>query len=432
MLNELRRVDPEIYNAIRDEVRRQHVHLELIASENYVSQAVLDAQGSVLTNKYAEGYPGKRYYGGCEYVDVPEVLAVARAKKIFGTEHANVQPHSGTQANMAVYFAMLEPGDKILGMDLNQGGHLSHGNPKNFSGRIFQTSFYGVDRDTEMINIETVRKVAHEVKPRLIITGASAYSRSIDFAAFREVADEVGAYLMADIAHIAGLVAAGLHPDPVPFCEVVTTTTHKTMRGPRGGIILCRKKFASAIDSQVFPGMQGGPLMHVIAAKAVALQEALEPAFALYQKRILENAKALCSGLQELGYRIVAGGTDNHMMLVDLRSRNISGADATELLGRAGITVNKNLVPFDPLPPTQTSGIRVGSPALTTRGMGPKDMRYVAGLMDRVLVSKGDNQVISRVREEVLDLCDRFPIYVGTMRRLFEQERGAYDLPSPE
>ena len=432
MMNELRRVDPEVYNAIREEVRRQHVHLELIASENYVSQAVLDAQGSVLTNKYAEGLPGKRYYGGCEYVDIPERLAIQRAKQVFGCDHANVQPHSGTQANMAVYFALLEPGDPILAMDLAHGGHLSHGSAKNFSGRIFKVSSYGVDRDTETINMDEVRRIAHETKPKLIITGASAYSRTIDFAAFKKIADEVGAYLMADIAHVAGLVAAGLHPDPVPVCDVVTTTTHKTMRGPRGGIILCKKKYAAAIDSQVFPGIQGGPLMHVVAAKAVALQEALEPGFSVYQKRIIDNSKAMCEALKNLGYRIVSGGTDNHMMLVDLRSKGITGADACEILGRAGITVNKNLVPFDPLPPKETSGIRVGSPAVTTRGMGVEEMKTIASLTNKVIESKGDNQTISRVRESVLDLCDKFPIYIGTLRRLYEQERGAYDLPVRE
>ncbi|MBN1810030.1 MAG: serine hydroxymethyltransferase [Planctomycetes bacterium] len=429
MLNELRRVDPEVYDAIRQEVRRQHVHLELIASENYVSQAVLDAQGSVLTNKYAEGYPGRRYYGGCEYVDIPERLAISRAKKIFGAEHANVQPHSGTQANMAVYFALLKPGARILAMNLAHGGHLSHGSSKNFSGQIYDIHSYGVNRDTETIDMAEVASIARDVKPDLIVTGASAYSRSIDFSAFADIATGIGCLLMADIAHIAGLVAAGLHPDPVPYCDVVTTTTHKTMRGPRGGIILSRKKYASKIDSNVFPGMQGGPLMHVVAAKAVALQEALEPGFAVYQKRILENARSLCDALSSLGYRIVAGGTDNHMMLVDLRSRKITGARASELLGRAGITVNKNLIPFDELPPNQTSGIRVGSPALTTRGMGPDEMKLVASLIDTVISSKGDNQVISRAREEVLDLCDSFPIYIGTLRRLYEQERGAYDIP---
>lgn len=432
MYNELRRVDPEIYEAVREEVLRQHSHLELIASENYVSQAVLDAQGSVLTNKYAEGYPGARYYGGCEYIDMGERLAIERAKRVFGAEHANVQPHSGTQANMAVYFALLEPGDRILAMDLAHGGHLSHGSPKNFSGRVFNVAFYGVSRQTEMIDMADVRRIAAEYKPKLIVTGASAYSRTIDFAAFREVADAVGAYLMADIAHIAGPVVSGLHPDPMPVCDVVTATTHKTMRGPRGGIILCRRKYAKAIDAQVFPGIQGGPLEHVVAAKAVALREALSPPFSRYQKRILQNAQALCEGMKRRGYRIVSGGTDNHMMLIDLSDKGLNGYEATEVLGRANITVNKNLIPYDPLPPTECSGIRIGSPALTTRGMGAEEMDRISDMIHRVTASQGDTKVMARVREEVLDLCDAFPVYTGLLRRLYEQERGAYDIVPAE
>jgi len=430
MLNELRRVDPEIYEAVRGEVRRQQVHLELIASENYVSQAVLEAQGSVMTNKYAEGYPGRRHYGGCEFVDVPERLAIERAEKVFGAEHANVQPHSGSQANMAVYFSLLEPGDTILAMSLAQGGHLSHGDKVNFSGKIYKVVQYGVNRETEMVDFDEVAALAEEHRPKLIVCGASAYSRAFDFARFREIADGVGAMLMADIAHIAGLVAAGLHPDPVPYCDVVTTTTHKTMRGPRGGIILCREQYAKAIDSCVFPGMQGGPLMHVIAGKAVALKEALAPEFGSYQEQIIKNAKALCEAMAKYGYRIVTGGTDNHMMLVDLRHRKLTGKRASQVLGQAGITVNKNLIPFDPLPQAKTSGIRLGSPAVTTRGMKEPEMAQVAELIDRVLRDDKNKSAQRGVRYDVYELTDRFPMYAGLLRRLSEQDHGAYDVLS--
>ena len=428
MLSELRRVDPEIYTAVRDEVRRQQTALELIASENYVSQAVLDAQGSVMTNKYAEGYPGARYYGGCEFVDVAESLAVQRAKKIFGAEHANVQAHSGTQANLAVYLALLEPGDLILSMGLTHGGHLSHGYTKNLSGRIFKVSHYGVSRETEMIDMDEVREIAKGCRPRMIVVGASAYSREIDFAAFGRLAREVESLLMADIAHIAGLVAAGLHPDPVPHCDVVTATTHKTMRGPRGGIILCREQYAQAIDAQVFPGTQGGPLMHVIAGKAVALKEAMSAGFRAYQEQIARNAKALCGGLSALGLRIVAGATDNHMFIADLTEKKLTGRRATRLLEDAGITVNKNLIPFDPLPANQTSGIRLGTPALTTRGMKEPEMERIAPMIAAVLNNPSDRNLHRRVRDDALDLCDRFPIYAGLLRRLYEQDRGAYEV----
>jgi glycine hydroxymethyltransferase len=429
MLNELRRVDPDIYEAVRNEVRRQQVQLEMIASENYVSQAVLEAQGSVLTNKYAEGYPGARYYNGCEYVDVGERLAIDRAKEIFGAEHANVQPHSGSQANMAVYFALLEPGDRVLSMSLAMGGHLSHGAKKNFSGRMYETHHYGVSRATEQIDIDEVRKIAEEVKPKLIIAGASSYPRAIDFEAFGGIARSVGAILMADIAHIAGPVAAKMHPDPAPHCDVVTATTHKTMRGPRGGIILCRGEHAKAIDSQVFPGTQGGPLMHVIAAKAVALKEALAPGFRRYQEHLLANAQTLAAGLAGLGFRLVAGGTDNHLLVIDtMKSRDLTGAEASNILDEVGITVNKNLIPFDELPPTKASGVRIGTPAVTTRGMRGSEMEQVAGIIDRALSNPTDRMLHKRLRDETLDLTDRFPIYAGLLRRLYEQDRGAYEL----
>lgn len=429
MLSELRRVDHEIYEAVRNEVRRQQVQLEMIASENYVSQAVLDAQGSVLTNKYAEGYPSARYYAGCEYVDVSERLAVERAKTVFGAEHANVQPHSGTQANMAVYLALLSPGDRILSMSLDMGGHLSHGAKKSFSGQLYRVVHYGVSRETEMIDINQVQRLAEEHSPKLIIVGASAYPRTIDFEGFAEVAKSVGALLMADIAHIAGPVAARLHPDPVPACDIVTATTHKTMRGPRGGIILCKAEYAERIDAQVFPGIQGGPLMHVIAAKAVALKEALSPGFHRYQETLLANAKTLAGALASRGFRLVAGGTDNHMMLVDVKkSRGLTGREATDVLDEAGITVNKNLVPYDELPPTQASGVRIGTPALTTRGMGGDEMEQIAGIMDRALSNPRDRKLRAQLREESLALSDRFPVYAGLLRRLYEQDRGAYEL----
>jgi len=368
-------IDPEIARAIRLETRRQSEKLELIASENFVSEAVLEAQDSTLTNKYAEGYPGRRYYGGCEFVDVAERLAIDRARLLFGADHANVQPHSGTQANMQAYFSLLEPGDTILGLNLAHGGHLSHGHPVNFSGRFFTTAFYGVERETETIDYDRVRAIALEARPRLIVAGASAYPRTLDFPRFAAIAEEVGALLMADIAHIAGLVAAGVHPSPVPHAAVVTSTTHKTLRGPRGGMILCREPYAKAIDKNVFPGFQGGPLMHVIAAKAVALHEALQPEFKVYQSQILANARALAGELAGRGLRLVSGGTDTHLMLVDLAPLGITGRDAETWLDEAGITVNKNAIPYDPQPPAVTSGIRVGTPALTTRGMREPEMQ---------------------------------------------------------
>lgn len=404
-------VDPEIYEAIKSEEYREEYHLELIASENFVSRAVLEAQGSVLTNKYAEGYPGKRYYGGCMFVDKVEDIARERVKTIYGAEHANVQPHSGSQANMAVYFVVLNPGDNVLGMNLAHGGHLTHGSPVNFSGKLYNFYFYGVDRDTEMINYDSVWNLAKEVKPKLIVAGASAYPRIIDFEKFAQIAEDVGAYFMVDMAHIAGLVAAGLHPSPVPYAHFVTSTTHKTLRGPRGGFILCKKEFAKEIDKAVFPGIQGGPLMHVIAAKAVAFKEAMTPEFKEYQKQIILNAKAMAEELMRLGYRLVSGGTDNHLMLVDLRDKGITGKEAEKALEEAGITVNKNAIPFDPQPPTVTSGIRIGTPALTTRGMKEDEMRYVARLIHEVLSNFKDSKVKEKVKKEVEELCKQFPIY---------------------
>lgn len=404
-------VDPEIYESIKGEVYREEYHLELIASENFVSRAVLEAQGSVLTNKYAEGYPGKRYYGGCLYMDRVEDIARERVKAIYGAEHANVQPHSGSQANMAVYFVVLNPGDKVLGMNLAHGGHLTHGSPVNFSGKFFNFYFYGVDKDTERINYDAVWNLAKEVKPKLIVAGASAYPRIIDFEKFASIAEDVGAYLMVDMAHIAGLVAAGLHPSPVPYAQFVTSTTHKTLRGPRGGFILCKKEFAKEIDKAIFPGIQGGPLMHVIAAKAVAFKEAMSPDFKEYQRQILLNAKALAEELMRLGYRLVSGGTDNHLMLVDLRDKGITGKEAEKALEEAGITVNKNSIPFDPQPPTVTSGIRIGTPALTTRGMKEDEMRYIARLIHEVLSNIKDDKVKEKVKSEVEELCKQFPIY---------------------
>ncbi len=411
MLSPLLQVDPEVFEAITGEVRRQQTTLELIASENFVSLAVLEALGSVLTNKYAEGYPDARYYGGCEWVDQCERLAIERAKRLFGAEHANVQPHSGTQANMAVYAALLEPGDTILAMALDRGGHLSHGFGKNFSGRTYNSVHYGVDRDSEQIDFEEVRALALEHRPRLIIAGASAYARSIPFARFAEIAREVDAYLMADIAHIAGLVAARLHPDPFTCCDVVTATTHKTMRGPRGGIIFSRQEHAKAIDRQVFPGMQGGPLMHVVAGKAIALKEALSDGFVVYQEQILKNARALAMGLKNRGYRLVSGGTDNHMVLVDLTSSGLTGKTATALLEGVGITVNMNLIPFDPRPPKEASGIRIGSPALTSRGMRAPEMERICELIHRVLSHPDDRVIHDEVRDDVRTLCDAFPLY---------------------
>jgi len=412
-MDNLKKTDPDLYKAIMDELGRQRGKLELIASENIVSQAVLEAQGSVLTNKYAEGYPGKRYYGGCEYVDVAEDLAIERAKKLFGADHANVQPHSGSQANMAVYFSILEPGDTYLGMALPHGGHLSMGSPVNFSGRFYNVVPYGVREDTHRIDYDQVRDLAKQHKPKLIIAGASAYPRIIDYKTFKEIADEVGAYFMVDMAHIAGLIATGLHPSPVPYADFVTTTTHKTLRGPRGGMVLCKEAHAKTLNSKVFPGMQGGPLMHVIAAKAVALKEAMSPEFKAYQQQIIKNAQALAEGLVSRGFSLVSGGTDNHLMLVDLTNKDITGKDAEAFLDRAWITVNKNTIPFETKSPFVTSGIRLGTPALTTRGMKEDEMRQVASFIAEVVDSKGDDAVIEKVRKEVEALSSRFPIYQG-------------------
>ncbi|MCS7198139.1 MAG: serine hydroxymethyltransferase [Candidatus Bipolaricaulota bacterium] len=408
--SELSRVDPEVYQAIQKELERQRFSLELIASENFCSRAVLEAQGSVLTNKYAEGYPGKRYYGGCQWVDVIEELARERLKKLFGAEHANVQPHSGTQANMAVYFAVLQPGDTILSMSLAHGGHLSHGHPVSASGKLYKAIYYGVSRETEQIDYDEVRRLALDHRPKLIVCGASAYPRIIDFQKFRQIADEVGAYLMADIAHIAGLIAGGVHPSPIPWADFVTTTTHKTLRGPRGGAILCRKEFAELIDKSVFPGSQGGPLMHVIAAKAVAFGEALRPEFREYQRRIVENARALAQALAREGFRIVSGGTDTHLLLVDVRPHGLTGAEAERLLEEVGVTVNKNAIPFDPHKPTVTSGIRLGTPAVTTRGMGPAEMREIAEIIAQVLRERSPT-VQAEARKRVRRLCEHFPLY---------------------
>lgn len=407
----VRAVDPEIADAILWEERRQAGKLELIASENFVSRAVMAAQGCVMTNKYAEGYPGKRYYGGCEFVDVAEELARKRACQIFGAEHANVQPHSGAQANMAVYYAALQPGDTILGMNLSHGGHLTHGSPVNFSGNYYNVVAYGVDKDTEMIDYDQVMDLAKKTKPRLIVAGASAYPRVLDFKAFREIADAVSALLMVDMAHIAGLVAAGLHPNPVPFADFVTTTTHKTLRGPRGGMILCREEWAAQIDKAVFPGLQGGPLMHVIAAKAVCLKEAMGSEFRAYQKNIVENARALAEELKRYGLRLVSGGTDNHLMLVDVRPLGLTGKQAEEVLDKAGITVNKNTIPFDPEKPTITSGIRIGTPAITSRGMKPDDMSLVAQAIGITLKNPNDEVSIEKARRIVEELCRRYPLY---------------------
>ncbi|MCK9263796.1 MAG: serine hydroxymethyltransferase [Deltaproteobacteria bacterium] len=409
----VKQTDPELYQAIMNELRRQRNKLELIASENIVSEAVLEAQGSVLTNKYAEGYPGKRYYGGCEYVDVAEDLAIERAKKLFGAEHVNVQPHSGSQANMAVYFSILEPGDTYLGMSLPHGGHLSMGSPVNFSGKFYNVVPYGVREDTHRIDYDQVRSLARQHRPKLIIAGASAYPRVIEYRIFREIADEVGAYFMVDMAHIAGLVAAGLHPSPVPYADFVTTTTHKTLRGPRGGMVLCRESHAKVLNSRVFPGMQGGPLMHVIAAKAVALKEAMTPEFKAYQQQIVKNAQALAQGLTSKGFSLVSGGTDNHLMLVDLTNKDITGKDAEVFLDQAWITVNKNTIPFETRSPFVTSGVRLGTPALTTRGMKEGEMEQVASFIARVIDSKGDPAEIERVRTDVDALSGRFPIYGG-------------------
>ena len=410
-MSSLSDIDPEIAKAIRDETHRQSRNLELIASENFVSSAVLEAVGSVLTNKYAEGYPGRRYYGGCEVVDVVEELAIARAKELFGAEHVNVQPHSGAQANMAVYFTLLKPGDVVLGPNLSHGGHLTAGSPVNYSGKFYSIVAYGVRRDTERIDLDEVRALARTHRPRLIIAGGSAFPRAIDFAPFGEIAREVGAALMADIAHPAGLVAAGLHPSPVGIADFVTTTTHKTLRGPRGGLVMCRASHAAGLDRTVMPGVQGGPLMHVIAGKAVALREALTPEWKAYQRQIVANARALAEALLACGFRLVSGGTDTHLLLVDLTNRNVTGKDAQEALDRAWITVNKNTIPFETRSPMVTSGIRLGTPAVTTRGMREGDMQIIAGLIDRVLGHPGSSSVEATVRGEVQALTSRFPLY---------------------
>jgi len=404
------KVDPEIYNAIMKEINREKNKIVLIASENYTSKAVIEAQGSVFTNKYAEGYPGKRYYGGCEYADEVEQLAIDRAKELFGAEHVNVQPHSGTQANMAVYFSVLKPGDTVLGMSLDHGGHLSHGAKVNFSGFLYNSITYGVNKDG-YIDYEQVRKLAKKYRPKLILTGASAYSRIIDFKLFSDIAKEVGAYLLADIAHIAGLVAAGVHPSPLPYADFVTTTTHKTLRGPRGGLIMCKKEFAKIIDKTIFPGIQGGPLVHVIAAKAVALKEALTNKFKQYQKQIVKNAKRLCKELINRGFDIISGGTDNHLMLVDLRKKGITGAEAEEALDCIGITVNKNAIPYDDKPATITSGIRLGTPCVTTRGMKEEEMVKIADMIEIVINNTKNESHLRKVSKEVELLCQKFPIY---------------------
>ena len=407
-MSNLKMADPEVYEAIKNEENRQKYNLELIASENFVSEEVREAQGSVLTNKYAEGYPGKKYYGGCKYIDVVENLAIDRAKIIFKAEHANVQPHSGSQANMGVYFGVLEMGDTILAMNLSHGGHLTHGSPVNFSGKYYNIVPYGVDKDNEQINYDVLRKLAIESKPKMIVCGASAYPRELDFAAFRSIADEVGAYLMADIAHIAGLVVAGLHQSPMQHCHFVTTTTHKTLRGPRGGMILCKAEYAKKIDKTIFPGIQGGPLMHVIAAKAICFKEAMTDEFMAYQKQIINNAKAMAERFKELGVKLVSDGTDNHMMLLDLRNKGITGKQADHALEEAGITVNKNTIPFDPQSPFVTSGVRIGTPAATTRGMKEKEMRLIAELINKVISDFDNQEVIDSVRAEVRELCGKF------------------------
>ena len=410
-MSRLEQVDPEIAKAIRAETERQSRNLELIASENFVSEAVLEAVGSVMTNKYAEGYPGKRYYGGCEIVDIAEDLAISRAKDLFGAEHVNVQPHSGSQANMAVYFTLLKPGDSVLGPNLAHGGHLTAGSPMNFSGRLYQIIPYGVTKDTERIDLDQVRDLARTHRPKLIIAGGSAFPRAIEFKPFREIADEVDAKLMADIAHPAGLVAAGLHPSPVPFADFVTTTTHKTLRGPRGGMVMCRAQYAKDLDRTVLPGIQGGPLMHVIAAKAVAFREAQTQEWRAYQAQIVKNAKAFAEAMLARGFRLVSGGTDTHLVLVDLTSRNVTGKDAQEMLDRAWITVNKNGIPFDTKGPMITSGIRIGTPAVTTRGMKEPEMARIAELIDRVLSRPGDGGVEATVRNQVQELTAQFPLY---------------------
>ena len=411
----VKKFDPEIYDALMKEANRQEEHIELIASENFVSPAVLEAVGSVLTNKYAEGYPAKRYYGGCEFVDIAEQLAIDRAKKLFGAEYVNVQPHSGSQANFGAYFAVLQSGDTILGMNLSHGGHLTHGSPVNFSGKFFNVIPYGVTKDTETIDYDEVEKLAVENKPKLIIAGASAYPRAIDFAQFRKIADKVGAVLMVDMAHIAGLVAAGVHQNPVPYADIVTTTTHKTLRGPRGGMILAKAQYEKAINSQVFPGMQGGPLMHVIAGKAVALKEALSDDFKAYQTQIVKNAKQLAETIKARGYRIVSGGTDNHLILIDVQSKGLTGKDCQNALDKANITTNKNTIPFETLSPFVTSGIRIGAPAVTTRGMKEKEMELIGNFIADVFENINDDNKIAEIKGKVKELCATFPLYKGRL-----------------
>lgn len=412
-MSSLKDIDPEIFKLLSKELERQQNNIELIASENFASQAVLEAQGSVLTNKYAEGYPSKRWYGGCEHVDKVEILAIERAREIFGSEHVNVQPHSGTQANMAVYFALLKLGDTVLAMDIACGGHLTHGLLHNFSGKFFNIISYGVSKKDERLDFDEIDSLAKKHRPKMIIAGASAYPRIIDFKKFREIADKVGAYLFVDMAHFAGLVAAGLHPNPVPYAEIVTTTTHKTLRGPRGGMILCRKEFAKKIDTEIFPGIQGGPLMHVIAAKAVALEEAKTKEFKEYQKQVVKNSQALADGLKGLGFRIVSGGTDTHLSLVDLGSKGLTGKDAADVLDRVRITVNKNLIPFDKKSPSLTSGIRLGTPAVTTRLMKEAEMKEIADIINLALMNKNDNKAIDKGINKVKNLVKMFPLYPG-------------------
>ncbi len=416
MVENLKTFDPEISQIITQETERQEYNLEFIASENFVSEAVLEAQGSVLTNKYAEGYPGKRYYGGCEFVDLAEQLAIDRAKQIFGAEHANVQPHSGSQANMAVYMAVCKPGDTVLGMNLAHGGHLTHGSPVNFSGKLYNIVPYGLDAATGTIDYAEVERLAKEHQPKLIVVGASAYPREIDFVAFRRIADAVGAVVMVDMAHIAGLVAAGVHSNPVPYAEFVTTTTHKTLRGPRGGMILCTEEWAKKLNSNIFPGIQGGPLMHIIAAKAVAFKEVLQPEFKLYAQQVVKNAQALANGLVEKGYKLVSGGTDNHLMLVDFTGTEITGKVAERALEDAGITVNKNAVPFDTRSPFVTSGIRIGTPATTTRGLKEAEMLQVAEWIDRALQNIENSAELAKIKAEVKVLCQRFPLYAHRLK----------------
>ena len=412
----LKKQDPELYKSILGETQRQAWTLELIASENMVSEGVLEAQGSVLTNKYAEGYPGKRYYGGCEFVDIAETLAIERAKKLFGAEHVNVQPHSGTSANIAVYLSVMNIGDTLMGMNLSHGGHLTHGHPLNFSGKYFKVVGFNVRQDNELVDYDEAERLAMEHQPKVICVGASAYSRIFDWARFRSLCDKSGAIYMVDMAHYAGLVAAGVYPSPVPYADFVTTTTHKTLRGPRGGMILCKVAFAPALDKMIFPGAQGGPLMHVIAAKAAAFQEALKPAFKTYQKQVLANARALAKHLTDLGFRIVSGGTDSHMFLVDLRPKNVTGADAEKVLDKAGITVNKNAIPFDPQKPMIASGIRIGTPAITTRGLKERDMNRVARWIHDAITQRDDAAAVARIRKEVKTLCLKHPMYQDRLR----------------